>query len=340
MRQVCDYGSLKASPSDCASRAVFRFNFVWCLRGTTVPRERNVCRLINEHYPLTDPVSYRYEVLLSDDITRWPWHAFINLPLIPISLVLSRTKYAKTLPLISMFYCWTTSTPKSFPGNISWRLPVDDYPFQPVLTWPPSPAMVTVLLPLVTRSYDVLMKRIKQWAMGVTAAAPRRIGRFELALEDALPLNVRIAADVLEVRDADGELQQVGGGANGGRNGNQQQDADAQVRDPAVAAAETVRMSGASLGRYIGGALLIPKIANMMGSFLYQVSLRSSLLRSFLAIRPPLNTRQAQTMWSLMNFYQPNRGPVTLNQMSSGVRIGLNVLLAGTKTWADADPVW
>ncbi|KAI0092285.1 hypothetical protein BDY19DRAFT_991005 [Irpex rosettiformis] len=280
-----------------------------------------------------------YDVLLSDDISRWPWHAFINLPLIPVSLILSRTKYVKTLPLISMFYCWTTTTPIAIPGTIRWRLPVDDYPFQPILTWPPSPAMVTAMLPLVSRGYHALIQRIEHWAMGIPSTAPRRIGRIELALADAGPLNVRIAANFLEDgEDADADGAVIQAGANGGQN--QQQDADAPARDPAAAAAETVRITGSSLGRYIGGALLIPRIASFMGEFLFQLSLRSPMLRSFLAIRQPLNTRRAPNFWSLMNFYQPKTADGSWRQVGLGVRIGLNVLLAGTKTWADADPVW
>ncbi|KAI0692320.1 hypothetical protein BC835DRAFT_1407056 [Cytidiella melzeri] len=278
-----------------------------------------------------------YETLLSDDPSRWPWHAYANLPLVPVSLILSRTKYVNTMPLISLFYCWTTTNPPALPGGPIWRRPLDQYPFQPVLTWPPSPAMVTVMLPVISRVYRRAIQRLEHWAMGIPSAPERRIGRIELALADGGPLNVRIAANFMDDGDA-GEGEHAAGAA--ARDQGQQQEAGAPVQDPAAAAAETVRISGSSLGRFIGGALLIPKIANVMGTLLYHLSMHSLLLRKFLAIRRPLNTRRAPSFWTLLDFYPPRSGTGTWSQAGYGARVGLNVLLAGTKTWAEADPVW
>ncbi len=237
-----------------------------------------------------------------------------------------------------MFYCWTTTTPQPLPGVLNWRLPAEDYPFQPILTWPPSPAMVTVMLPLVIRTYKAMIKRLERWAMGCHTAE-RRIGRIELALAEAGPWNIRIAADIEREGDhANGNAAQA---ADAPANGDQAEDVGIPaVRDPAAAAAETVRITGSSLGRYIGGALLVPRIANFMGSFLFQLSLRSPALRTFLAIKhlPPVPHRSLP-FWSMMNFYH-GHSTGTWHQLGLGLRITFNVLLAGTKTWNDADPVW
>ncbi|KAI0764101.1 hypothetical protein BC629DRAFT_1541883 [Irpex lacteus] len=242
-----------------------------------------------------------YDTLLSDDISRWPWHAFANLPLIPISLLFARTRNT-TLPLISIGL--------SLPAHLDMA---------------PSPAMVTVMLPLVIRTYKAMIKRLERWAMGCHTAE-RRIGRIELALAEAGPWNIRIAADI--EREGDHAVQ----AAEAPANGDQAEDVGIPaVRDPAAAAAETVRITGSSLGRYI---------ANFMGSFLFQLSLRSPALRTFLAIKqlPPVPHRSLP-FWSMMNFYH-GHSTGTWHQLGLGLRITFNVLLAGTKTWNDADPVW
>jgi len=281
-----------------------------------------------------------YDILLSDDPSNWPWHAYINLPLVPISLILSRTRYANTMSLVSLFYTWTTTTPHVISRSRPvFRMPAEAYPFQPLLAWPPSPAMVTVMIPLLSSVYRRGMQRLHHWAMGIPSTHTRRIGRIELALAEGGPLNVQIAANFGDRDENEEEGAREGGGVDpANREERQQQGGGEAVRDPAAAAAETVRITGSSLGRFIGGALLIPKIANFMGSILFQLSMRSSVLRKFLAIRQPLN-RNLLSFSSPMDFMVPNRhGPWA--QLGFGLRVGMNVLFAGTKTWGEADPVW
>jgi hypothetical protein len=210
---------------------------------------------------------------------------------------------------------------------------------QPILTWPPSPAMVSVLLPVLTRGYRSVIRRLEHWAMGIPAAPERRISRIEVGWANGGPFDVHIAANFLRDGEEDNGQQMGAQGADAENNQqDQEQNADAVDRDPAEAAAETVRISGSSMGRFIGGALLIPKIANFMGNVLLRLSMYSPLLRKFLAIRGPLRSHIGSWIWSPTRLYSSNSS--SLVEIGQGVRIGLNVLLAGTKTWAEADPVW
>jgi hypothetical protein len=101
-----------------------------------------------------------FRVLLTGDPTRWPLHAWINLPFIPFSLIASRTSYLLfTSPLISLLYPWPTSTPiasqvaRGSNSAVSLVHPMR----QPM--WPPSPALVCALFPFVRVLYDRLRAR-------------------------------------------------------------------------------------------------------------------------------------------------------------------------------------
>lgn len=99
-----------------------------------------------------------------------------------------------------------------------------------------------------------------------------------------------------------------------------------------MAAAERVQsISSASVGRFIGGALLIPRISNFMGSLLFRLSKNSDLLRKLLAIRPPLKER-------LDGYSTGEVGSV--NDLGRAAKAAFRVLVGGTRSWAEADPVW
>ena len=161
---------------------------------------------------------------------------------------------------------------------------------------------------------------------------------------------------------------QGGGGAGGGeeqrvrvenaevqeeqRGQGQQPPEEAVPNEAAVAAAEQlIEVDTSSLGRRIGGALLIPSISSSMGSLLLQLSKRSYWLKRFLAVRgggpvagglgvgegtrrflPPLFG-----MWSHPKNWE---GTGWARQMGLGMRLVLGATWNGTRTWAEADPVW
>ncbi len=197
--------------------------------------------------------------------------------------------------------------------------------------------MVSVLLPVIANVYRKAIQRLRLWAMGIPPTQARRIRRIEVALADGGPVNVQIAANFLNRANGAGDDEErEQQPANGARPRRGQPDDDV-AQDPAAAAAETIRITGSSLGRFIGGALLIPRIANIMGSFLYELSKHSLLLRKFLAIRKPLNG--VSSYYSPLDFALSGKSN-SWGQLGLGLRVGLNTLFGGTKLWAEADPVW
>src|SRR5258706_11870112 len=65
--------------------------------------------------------------------------------------------------------------------------------------------------------------------------------------------------------------------------------------DEAGAAAQrTIRVTGGSVGRMIGGALIMPRVSSVMGSLLLRLSYHVPLLGRILAHRP---TRASRPLW-------------------------------------------
>ena len=52
-------------------------------------------------------------LILGDDIDHWPFHAFLQMPLIPFSLLLSQIKsYRNALPVSHIMMLWPSLPPK------------------------------------------------------------------------------------------------------------------------------------------------------------------------------------------------------------------------------------
>ncbi|GJE92950.1 hypothetical protein PsYK624_091090 [Phanerochaete sordida] len=274
-----------------------------------------------------------FDLLLTDDPTNWPWHAFINLPLIPVSLIAARTKYFDTIPIFPLYLAWTTSPVAQTIGDKIRLADLDKYPEQALLRWPPSPIMVTLFLPVVTRVYRRLMHHLRNWVLGPQPAHDLPLRRIELALNEGGPaLHVRIAADLNQPEDARHD---------GAAPADADADADAAadpLADPAVAAEQTVRVTGTSLGRFIGGALAIPKLSSWMGGMLLSLSRHSGLLRRFLGVRPPLRfgASSPRVLYGAAGAAQGG----LLRQLGTNLRVMMNIIAGGTKVWAEADPVW
>jgi hypothetical protein len=116
--------------------------------------------------------------------------------------------------------------------------------------------------------------------------------------------------------------------------------ADQEPNAAAVAAAEQlISFDASSLGRKVGGALLIPAISNVMGSFLFRLSKRSTLLRRFLGVRPPLNGVLPPPLGSY-SMDKSWRNLSLVRQLGLSIRLVINATWNGTRTWAEADPVW
>ncbi|KAH9920890.1 uncharacterized protein BXZ73DRAFT_52026 [Epithele typhae] len=274
-----------------------------------------------------------YQALLGDDPAKWPLHAFINLPAIPLSLILSRTRFFDSFPLIPLLTTWSTSPPVNAPGSPSiwgWARPAGARAPSPLFTWPPSPLMSIILLPVVRHAYRRVYQRLTKYAMdGPHDPTDHPIRRI---IWDGLgPFNVLLRinnipppapAPVAPARP-NGE---AAGQADGGGDDN----------DAADAAARALRVTNSSIGRFVGGALLLPVVAGRMGALLLRLSRRSAWLRAFLAV----GVRAAAPPARVQLFPSAPGAAPTMAQLSMGLAAGLHVMAGGTPTWNSCEPVW
>ncbi|KAI0326290.1 hypothetical protein GY45DRAFT_1310686 [Cubamyces sp. BRFM 1775] len=302
-----------------------------------------------------------YNTLLTDDPSKWPWHAFIHLPLIPVSLILARTRLFDTSPLIPLVVVWASSPPvdasftsyanlhtsfRNFLGLAS-RGPAPG--FMPALNWPPTPLMAIVLFPFIRSFYRRAFDKLTRWVMGGAtdpdAFVRGRVRRIVWALNgDDGPIRVRVGANIEQAGGAEGAQAQGANGA-GARNAAQRgagdvQEGEDEPEDPAAAAERTLHVSTSSLGRFIGGALLVPTISKCMGALLYRLSQHSPLLRAFLAIRDRSATPVPSPVGFSLFQKLPNGQGGTLGHIGRTVAAGFNILCGGTPTWNALDPVW
>lgn len=302
-----------------------------------------------------------FQLILTDDPVNWPWSAYINLPLLPISLILSRFQTSSSSMVIPLLLVWPPSTPV---GEQSRRLfeywikpenasRLSRMSLLPAKVWPPPPVIFGIVgIPLVKLLYKKCYSYLYWRVLGTKLPQTRQLPREGLRFNEG-PFVIRIRANL----DIGGEAQQEGEDgqhedgepapapvpADGGVLG----DPNADPNAVAVQAAEQlIEVDAASLGRRVGGALMIPAISNMMGSLLFRFSKHSSMLSTFLGIRqasrvsgsvplPPWGRLAAltsgETRWKELS---------PLMQAKVGFKLVMSAFLGGSKTWLDSDPVW
>ncbi|KAH7882683.1 hypothetical protein F5I97DRAFT_1816781 [Phlebopus sp. FC_14] len=301
-----------------------------------------------------------FDLLLSDDPSNWPWHSFINLPLIPLGLIISRLPIKTSItPLVPILLAWPTSAPVR-PND---RLIVDHWQeilsrpqrrdlFPLLPSWPPPPMLLGLfVLPIVREAYKRLISQFSRWVLNSPSEQGQDMQRVLLALHDDEPfLRIRVNANVDDEQPQGQQAranqvgqqqgQQEGHNANNNNNNNNN-DGEALPGDAAAAAENTIRVSGTSLGRLIGGALIIPRISNLMGSLLFRLSKHSVILRRLLAVRPPLRQGIVPPAFSPGLFDgKPWSEMGVLKRIGVAGVMGLSVAWRGTYTWAECDPVW
>jgi hypothetical protein len=125
--------------------------------------------------------------------------------------------------------------------------------------------------------------------------------------------------------------------------------------DLGAVAAHAIRVTGAGLGRVIGGALIMPSIARMMGSMLLHISHVVPLIRTIIAplpqpmlpLRASLPSGPISTLVSIIRGGRPDTMQVGYHGGGHGWLGGSSVgalvlrgLLATSQEWATSDPVW
>jgi hypothetical protein len=235
--------------------------------------------------------------------------------------MLSRTVIFRTTlsPIVPLFLAWPTSPPISFPRQTWLSRPVgtSQSTFRSLLNWPPVPIVATFLFPVTQSIYRNLFQRLTHWVLETKPTPiipPRRI-IWNLNQEGGV--NVEIGFEHADAQAAD---RPRGG-----------QGRDAVAENAADAAARTQNVNNASLGRLVGGALIIPRISNIMGSLLFRLSKHSYWLRRFLAAKPPLST-------GLLSYGIFHPEPIT--DVRQFVKLVIDVVFGETNIWHEADPVW
>ena len=227
-------------------------------------------------------------------------------------------------PIVPLFLAWPTTLPvheKRLDSNTWLRLrraTPSALSLPPLISWPPAPLVATIFLPVVQAVYRNLFSRFHHWVLNSDPSSEPSAPIFPWRLEIRFGRDAEDAADE-EAREEENRAIEP-----------QDREGD-ENRDPVAAAERFQSVSSASVGRFVGGALLIPRISNVMGSFLFRLSKNSDLLRKFLAIRPPLKDK-------LDGFSTGGVGSV--RDLGQAAKVVVRVLIGGTRTWAQADPVW
>jgi len=224
------------------------------------------------------------------------------------------------------------------------------------------------VVPIVRAVYKRCFGRVQAWVLGAQPPSAGREGGAGWEWRLGEPFMIRIRME--EEGPQGGALQGRGGGRAGGGQeqmraevgaegqgqqqrgeGPAQQQPEEAPNEVAVAAAEQlIEVDTSSLGRRIGGALLIPSISSSMGSLLLRLSKRSHWLKRFLAVRGgggPVAVGEGARwflppLFGLGTWSHPKswEGMGLARQMGLGMRLVLGATWNGTRTWAEADPVW
>ncbi|KAG6872352.1 hypothetical protein C0995_010519 [Termitomyces sp. Mi166 len=311
-----------------------------------------------------------HALLLSDDPAVWRWTTLINLPSIPLALILARFQRPRLIPsIIPILLLWPPIPPihvrEAFASNASATsftssiLPADlriPRPWSTILwSWPPTPALFGfVFVPLIRYIYRKAWTRLQICVLGSVPPSVRNVG--DTIVWDGWPIVIRIRTDINHDGAAQQQQEEQGQGENQvvaweDEQRQRQEDPAGEpvVQDqepllpqdqlpengpPALEAAEqTISTSHTSLGRRIGGALLVPWISNRMGALLLAVSKHSAILRRILALRPPL-----QELTTLV----PGRTQASglLDQLQRTLGMVWQSTMRASSAWVEADPVW
>ncbi|KAH8112084.1 hypothetical protein DFH11DRAFT_1728903 [Phellopilus nigrolimitatus] len=179
-----------------------------------------------------------YDLVLTDDPQNWPFHAFLDLPMIPLSLILSRTKrFRNTIPLIPLMMLWPSAPPVaqmaasstsgrflSFLGlnnfgrglppikrvvfaRAIWEDTVKDF----LYGWPPSPLVFNVGLSLIRTRYASYLTRLRLFVLGdMLPGEDREAGQAGLRQVVVQNFRMEMRIEDEEVRDEGDNAQQQG----------------------------------------------------------------------------------------------------------------------------------
>ncbi|KAI0028733.1 hypothetical protein K488DRAFT_57871 [Vararia minispora EC-137] len=287
-----------------------------------------------------------FTFVLTDDPNSWSWATWLSLPLIPISLILSRLPLGTPSPTVpsTMLLLWSAVTPdeaSSYFASHGILRYASIWPLTPAPLWPPSPTLICVCYPLVHSLYHAARRRLTHYVTEGRRSPlllPPNVQRFLWAFggdngQHGARIDIMVQGDVEQpdVQQERDREQRLDGENNG------------------EAAERTIRITGASLGRLLGGALVMPYIASAFGNALLGLSRRSHILRTILAVKE--SAPRTAYQWE-MGFTPKDGGLVGAIERAARreglpapgiggtLRILLRLLTFGHRAWIESDPVW
>ncbi|EAU87804.1 hypothetical protein CC1G_09423 [Coprinopsis cinerea okayama7 len=286
-----------------------------------------------------------YQICLGDDPSKWPWSAFLNLPLLPWSLILMQFPALNHIsPGLPLLLAWPTTFSNqriaeywSLPENAQRLLVRHFVPTRRPL-WPPSPILFGLVgIPIIRSLYEGLHDMVYTWLMGTRppvyrgAFGGRNGARVNIGNNGQFVIRVREEfAPAAAPQPANG-AENANGNDNANANGQQANNGDGDNEPENL-----LDISISTIGRRVGGALLVPVISNWMGQLLLRIAKSSPLLRTFLAIREPIGKvwlpppQDSIGNWNSMG---------TLRQLGMVAQVAWKGLLVNTGT-TRSDPVW
>lgn len=279
---------------------------------------------------------------------RWPWHFWVDIPLIPFMLVASR------LPILANFSTWlptlvalpVTSAPLPMRRAMLYR-----YSAQAAFprTYPPSPVLTTLLLPWLRVLYIAVKRQVYRYVL----SSPRRPrnrpaqdeGRREppptrmvivgndtegAMLVDGVP--DRAEEDTYETLDDGSLVHQDGWEAEQGL---PLDELEYRVFDETELPG-TIYVTYYSLSKLLVQSLGFPFIASFMGGILGAASKYSDTLRSILGIAPGISPQPGCESWISLLWPKDREGEMPM-VVSGSEPLWVDDMGA---VYDDLDPVW
>ncbi|KAJ7222374.1 hypothetical protein GGX14DRAFT_514072 [Mycena pura] len=273
--------------------------------------------------------SEMFDLLLTDDRSRWPLIAKLNIVMIPASLIVARLGLPHPISAVVATWPAFAFLPSGHLDDAEVAAAIDRAGSSPTanLPWPPSPFVFGfIVLPICRRLYGYYFTKFSRWALGIHPAPPRprNAPAVRPNLLQRLFDNMEHAADGRAGRQAAGE------------------DGNAAPANANVDEREVISVDIRRAGRLIGGALLIPAIASQMGRVLHRLSKHFSLLKRFLAVRPewrgflpppPLRRYTVREVW--------RRATASgSDEIGATLKFVLRAVWGDVRKFDECDPVW
>lgn len=279
---------------------------------------------------------------------RWPWHYWIDIPLIPFMLVASR------LPILANFSTWLPTLVALPIGSapVAHRrvLHMYRYTSQAVLprTYPPSPVMTTLLLPWLRVLYLAVKRQVYRRVLTRAPRAPAA-GGVPGAGRGAPPTRRVVVGDGAagaQLLDADEPVEDTYETLDDGslaphgawpEQGVPLDELEFQVLEdhempPAIF------VSFYSVSKLLVQSLAFPFVASWMGGLLGAMARTSAGLRRVLGMAPGAAAEAGRTRWIDVLWLHPSAAEADVPVLAEGAGpVWLDDVGA---VYDDLDPVW